>query len=1040
MKRWRYLSIFMVTALTLMLLPVQTVLAAETCEKYGIISVMGGRYIVQNNVWGADTQQCISVPDTNATRWSVSVSQHNNPTSSVAAYPSIFLGDHWGTVTSGWTSVRVSELSGATLSWETSTAGVSGTWNVAAEMWFDADPTGANGYSGGTELMLWLNHQGNVQPGGSQVGTVTIGGVTYEVWYASIGWNFVTYRRTSPTNSVSNLDLMPFINDAISRGYLNRNHYLHAIEAGFELWVGGAGLTTNSFSASVTRGTATPTPGTTATPTRTPTPSGTTDVYTQRFLDLWAELHDPSNGYFSSQGIPYHSIETLIVEAPDYGHLTTSEAFSYWIWLEAMYGRLTGNWSYLSDAWAKTEQYIIPTRADQPNNNCSYKATYAPEHDLPNGYPAVMDTSVSVGTEPICSELQSTYGTTDIYGMHWLLDVDNWYGYGVRGDGTSKPSYINTFQRGPQESVWETVPHPSWEAFNWGGPNGFLDLFTANPPGSGWTYARQYRYTNAPDADARAVQAMYWAKVWADAAGGNATVDSLVAKAAKLGDYLRFSFFDKYYKVMGCASPSCPAGSGYDSAHYLLSWYYSWGGPTGSTDWAWRIGCSHVHFGYQNPVAAWVLSTQSAFRPRSPNGARDWATSLQRQLEFYRWLQSADGAIAGGATNSWNGRYEARPAGQATFYGMAYVPDPVYLDPGSNTWFGWQAWSMERLAQYYYLTGDSTAKTVMDKWVSWIKSVVRLTANGGYEIPSTLRWSGQPDSWNPSNPGSNANLRVTVVDYTQDVGVTGALARALIYYAAKSGDTASRDLAKELLDRMWTLYRDDKGVSAPETRSDYNRFDDPVYIPSGWTGRNAQGATINSSSTFISIRPKYTNDPDWPKVQAYLNGGSAPTFRYHRFWAQVDVALANAEYGRLFGGAVGPTPTPTRTPTPGPTPTPTRTPTPGPTPTATATPTRTPPPTTGPTQTPTRTPTPTATPATGGSCAVDYVIANDWGTGATVNVTIRNNSASAINGWTLAWTFPGNQQITNIWNATHTQSGASVTARNVDYNATIPAN
>ncbi|MGW2198747.1 glycoside hydrolase family 48 protein, partial [Streptosporangium sp. NPDC001682] len=28
--------------------------------------------------------------------------------------------------------------------------------------------------------------------------------------------------------------------------------------------------------------------------------------------------------------------------------------------------------------------------------------------------------------------------------------------------------------------------------------------------------------------------------------------------------------------------------------------------------------------------------------------------------------------------------------------------------------------------------------------------------------------------------------------------------------------------------------------------------------------------------------------------------GPAPSFNYHRFWAQVDVAVALAEYGRLF--------------------------------------------------------------------------------------------------------------------------------------------
>src|SRR5580658_1635872 len=61
----------------------------------------------------------------------------------------------------------------------------------------------------------------------------------------------------------------------------------------------------------------------------------TGDPYLDRFVALWNDLHDPKNGYFSAKGIPYHSAETLIVEAPDYGHETTSEAYSYWIWLEA---------------------------------------------------------------------------------------------------------------------------------------------------------------------------------------------------------------------------------------------------------------------------------------------------------------------------------------------------------------------------------------------------------------------------------------------------------------------------------------------------------------------------------------------------------------------------------------------------------------------------------------------------------------------------------------------------------------------------------
>lgn len=623
-----------------------------------------------------------------------------------------------------------------------------------------------------------------------------------------------------------------------------------------------------------------------------------TDTYQERFFELWEDIHNPDNGYFSSHGIPYHSVETLIVEAPDYGHVTTSEAMSYYMWLEAMYGKFTGDFSYFKQAWDTAETYIIPSEKDQPDAsmsryNASKPATYAPEWELPDYYPAQLDFSAVVGIDPIHSELVSAYGTSTIYGMHWLLDVDNWYGYGSRGDGVSSPSYINTFQRGKQESTWETIPHPSWEAMNFGGKNGFLDLFTGDS-----SYAKQFRYTNAPDADARAVQATYWADQWADEYGVD--LSAYTAKASKMGDYLRYSMFDKYFRKIG--SPS-QAGTGYDAAHYLLSWYYAWGGGI-SENWAWKIGSSHNHFGYQNPMAAWILSQDEEFKPLSANGVSDWETSLDRQLEFYQWLQSAEGAIAGGASNSNNGRYETWPSGTSTFYGMGYEENPVYADPGSNTWFGFQAWSMQRVAEYYYKTNDSRAKAILDKWVNWIKSVVILNDDGTFAVPSSIDWEGQPDTWTGTYTG-NPNLHVTVTGYGTDLGVTGSLANALLYYSKASGDDEARVLAKELLDRIWNLYRDDKGVAAPETRADYYRFfEQEVYVPDGWTGTMANGDVIKSGIKFIDIRSKYKDDPDYQKVLDAYNNGTEPEFIYHRFWAQCDVAIANGLYSMLFGDPV----------------------------------------------------------------------------------------------------------------------------------------
>ncbi|MCP2363607.1 hypothetical protein HD597_010627 [Nonomuraea thailandensis] len=629
---------------------------------------------------------------------------------------------------------------------------------------------------------------------------------------------------------------------------------------------------------------------------------GGDNVYVQRFVELYNELHDPANGYFSPEGVPYHSIETFMVEAPDHGHETTSEAYSYYLWLEAAYGRVTGDWSKFNAAWASMEKYIIPATADQPTNsfyNASKPATYAPEHNTISNYPSQLDSGVSVGTDPIASELQTAYGTRDIYGMHWLLDVDNTYGFGRCGDGTTRPAYINTYQRGPEESVFETIPQPSCDTFAHGGTNGYLDLFTKDA-----SYAKQWKYTNAPDADARAVQAAYWALTWAKEQNKAGDISATVAKAAKMGDYLRYAMYDKYFKQPGCTSPSCPAGTGKNASNYLLSWYYAWGGATDSSaGWAWRIGSSHNHSGYQNPFAAWALSNVSELKPKSSTGATDWSTSLTRQLQFYTWLQSAEGAIAGGATNSWNGSYSAPPASLPKFHGMAYDWQPVYHDPPSNQWFGFQAWTMDRVAQLYYATGNADAKALLDKWVAWALDNTTINADGSYQIPSTLRWTGQPaGNFNATTgmPPANPGLHVTVVDHTQDVGVAGAYAKVLMYYAAKANHAEARDTAKALLDGVWDN-RDAEGVSVPETKTDYQRVDDPVYVPPGWTGEMPNGDPINSNSTFLSIRSFYEDDPDWPKVQAFLNGtGPAPVFNYHRFWAQVDVAVALAEYGRLF--------------------------------------------------------------------------------------------------------------------------------------------
>jgi hypothetical protein len=645
---------------------------------------------------------------------------------------------------------------------------------------------------------------------------------------------------------------------------------------------------------------------------------GTTNTYVTEFMNQYNKIHAAGAGYFSPEGVPYHSVETLMIEAPDNGHETTSEAYSFYVWLEAEYGRVTGDWTRFNGAWQNLETFIIPTQQTlsyDPNK----PATYAPEFAQPSQYPSPLDTGVTPGQDPLYQELLNTYGNAAMYGMHWLLDVDNVYGYGAKvvadpgcNDSTTRVVYINTYERGPQESVWETVAHPSCETFDFGGPNGFLPLFIQDS-----SYAEQWRYTDAPDADARAVEAAYWALTWATTQGAQAQVTATVAKAAKMGDYLRYSFYDKYFKQPGCASPSCAPGVGKNSSNYLLSWYYAWGGSKAAgANWSWRIGSSSDHSGYQNPLAAWALSTAgpAAIRPQSPTAAADWSISLTRQLDFATWLQSAEGGIAGGATNSENGNYGPRPTDLPQFYGMTYDFQPVYHDPPSNQWFGFQAWGMSRIAEYYNVTGDAKAKAILDKWVAWAIANTTLGAGGAYQIPSTLAWTGAPAASfsGTGTIGPNPNLHVSIVDFTNDVGVTAGLAQTLTNYAARAGGTAglglqAKNTAKGLLDRL-LLHKDSIGISTPETKTDINRIDDVwtssnqqgLFVPPAFTGTMPNGDVIASGKSFLDVRTFLKSDPAWPAVQSYLDGGPAPVFTYHRFWAQSDIALALADFGFLF--------------------------------------------------------------------------------------------------------------------------------------------
>ncbi|MEJ2865836.1 GH12 family glycosyl hydrolase domain-containing protein [Actinomycetospora flava] len=213
------------------------------CGKTESVPVAGGRYEVQNNAWGADTPQCTTAFDTG-----FSVEATHAKDSGPAAYPSIVVGCNYGTCTRDSPyPLPLRDMGDVRSSWAV-TVPDDGDFNVAYDVWLDPTPR-REGANTGAELMIWLDRTDRVQPIGSERATVEIAGARWEVWTGeNHGTPVISYVRERPTDTVIDLPISDFVTEATRRGVVEPTWFLTNIQAGFEPWIGGEGLTTDAFS------------------------------------------------------------------------------------------------------------------------------------------------------------------------------------------------------------------------------------------------------------------------------------------------------------------------------------------------------------------------------------------------------------------------------------------------------------------------------------------------------------------------------------------------------------------------------------------------------------------------------------------------------------------------------------------------------------------------------------------------------------------------------------------------------------------------
>ncbi|GLY00582.1 MULTISPECIES: lytic polysaccharide monooxygenase [Actinoplanes] len=80
----------------------------------------------------------------------------------------------------------------------------------------------------------------------------------------------------------------------------------------------------------------------------------------------------------------------------------------------------------------------------------------------------------------------------------------------------------------------------------------------------------------------------------------------------------------------------------------------------------------------------------------------------------------------------------------------------------------------------------------------------------------------------------------------------------------------------------------------------------------------------------------------------------------------------------------------------------------------------------------------TTNPPSGAGCSAMYNIVSAWTGGFQAEVMVHA-AETAVNGWTVSWTWPGTQTLASAWSGKATSSGSLVSVANENWNASVPA-
>jgi hypothetical protein len=144
--------------------------------------------------------------------------------------------------------IQLSSNQAVSCGWSFTPRNVTGTMNVAYDLWVHGVSNPGSSSSPTDEIMIWLYRTGGAGPIGAPVGTpVTIAGTTWQLHQGANGsTNVHSFIRTSNATTAV-LNMMDFVRNLTSRGSIPSSRYLSSVQAGTEVFIGTGAIDTHGF-------------------------------------------------------------------------------------------------------------------------------------------------------------------------------------------------------------------------------------------------------------------------------------------------------------------------------------------------------------------------------------------------------------------------------------------------------------------------------------------------------------------------------------------------------------------------------------------------------------------------------------------------------------------------------------------------------------------------------------------------------------------------------------------------------------------------